>query len=136
MKILSHQVTKYSAIILSFFIFSPTSASAAFFGNISCVPGRTPLNFRDLVFNLVIGCILSPAVYLIIGISVVVFLWGVLKFIRAEGDDKNEGRQFIVWGLVGLFIIVSLWALVSILQGTFNLNSTDINIHYGTPPAL
>ncbi len=93
----------------------------------SCRPGQAR-NFRELILNLAIGCILSPLVYLIIAASVIVFLFGVFKFIKAEGDDKQAGREFIIWGIVGLFVMVSVWGLVSILTNTFSLNNTSLNI--------
>jgi hypothetical protein len=55
------------------------------------------------------------------GIAMLFFIWGVFKFMRSEGDDKQSGRDFIVWGLVGLFVMVSIWGLVYILQSTFHL---------------
>ncbi len=96
-------------------------------GSLSCQPGQAR-NFRELIVNLFIGCILSPLVYLIIAASIIVFLWGVFKFIRSEGDDKQAGREFIIWGIVGLFVMVSIWGLVSILSNTFNLNNASINV--------
>lgn len=77
--------------------------------------------FKDIVMNLIIGCILIRAVYLIISFGVVVFIWGVFKFIRSEGDDKQSGREMMFWGIVGIFVMVSLWGLVAILQSTFNI---------------
>lgn len=83
-------------------------------------------SFKDLIMNLVIGCVLSNVVYVIVSLAVIVFLWGVFKFIRSEGDDKQQGREFMLYGIIGLFVMISLWGLVSILQNTFNLTSTDI----------
>ncbi len=125
---------RFFAIIASFLVsFSAIGIAYAATNSVAaaalagCVPGRIG-NFHDLVFNLFIGCILSPAVYLIIGIAVVVFLYGIVKFIMSDGEGREEGKQFMFYGIVGLFIIVSLWAFVRILQSTFNLNSTDLNI--------
>jgi len=98
----------------------------------SCRLGQAR-NFRELIINLVIGCILSPIVYLIMAASVVAFLFGVFKFIKAEGDDKQSGREFILWGLVGLFVMVSIWGLVSILSNTFILSNSSINFPALTP---
>lgn len=78
------------------------------------------------VFDLAI-CILRKSVWpLLISISVIVFIVGVIRFI-ASGDDsgkREEGRNFILYGLVGLFVIVSVWGLVGVLQGTFGLGNT------------
>lgn len=56
-----------------------------------------------------------------IGVAIIVFLWGVFKFIRDAGDEKarTEGKKLIFWGLFGLFVMLCVWAFVEILAGTF-----------------
>jgi len=86
---------------------------------LSCSPQNIS-SFNDFIMNLVIGCILSPGVKLLIALAVVVFLWGVFNFIRASDDSKkSEGKKLMLWGIIGLFVIVSIWGIVSILQNTF-----------------
>ncbi len=80
-------------------------------------------DFKSFVTNFVLGCIINPLIPVIMGLALLVFLWGVFKFIRAEGDEKEQGRKFLIWGIVGLFVMVSIWGLVSILQYTFGLNT-------------
>ncbi len=51
----------------------------------------------------------------------------VFKYAVAGGeDDKSIAKTHIIWGVIGLFIMVSIWGLVSILRHTFDLggNST------------
>ena len=89
-----------------------------------CTPADTT-DFKSLVSNITTG-ILAPLIPLIIGLAVVVFLWGVLRFIVAAGDVKKreEGRNFIIWGLIGITIMLSIWGLVKILTDTLNLDNT------------
>jgi hypothetical protein len=64
--------------------------------------------------------------YLLVGLAVIYIVWHVVQyFIKAEGGDRKEIGMNILWGIVGLFIIVSLWGLVNILVNTFY---TDPNI--------
>jgi hypothetical protein len=78
------------------------------------------------IFDLAV-CILRVSVWpLLISAAVIVFIVGVVKYING-GDDstkREEGRNFIIYGIVGLFVIVSVWGLVGILQGTFGLGTT------------
>ena len=55
--------------------------------------------------------------------AIAFFVWGVVKFIKNADDStaREEGRKFIVWGIVSLVVIVSLWALVSYLLETLNI---------------
>ncbi len=57
---------------------------------------------------------------IIMGIALLVFLFGILKFI-SKGDDETaraQGRQFMFWGIIGLTVMVSVWGLVQILAGS------------------
>lgn len=68
--------------------------------------------------------VLAKLVPVIIAIAVILFLWGVVGFITA-GDDKEKrdnGRNMMVYGIIGLFVMVAVWGLVNILGDTFNLN--------------
>ncbi len=58
---------------------------------------------------------------LIIGLAVLVFIWGIFKFVLSAGNDKDhtEGIKFMTWGIVSLFVMVSVWGLVAILTKTF-----------------
>jgi len=84
-------------------------------------------NFKSLIEDTIINGILTPLVSLLVGGAVVVFLWGMFKFIKAEGDEKEKGKDFMIWGIVGIFIMISVWGLVNILTNSFNLeNSFEI----------
>lgn len=89
-------------------------------GSVSSCNFKSVKNFRDLVTTL-ISCLLNPLVTLMVGLSIVAFLWGVFKFMRALGDDKQEGKELMFWGIIGIFVIVSLWGIVNILHTTFIL---------------
>ncbi|MFA5764053.1 MAG: hypothetical protein WCX27_01130 [Candidatus Paceibacterota bacterium] len=103
---------------------------------LSCDP-RAVHNIKDLIMNLVIGCVLARLVYLIMAIAVVAFMFGVFRFMRAEGDGRQQGKELMFWGIIGLFVMVSLWGLVAILQGTFGTAGvTDITPRNVTIPKL
>jgi len=76
-------------------------------------------NFATLV-SVLISCFFTPIVYLIVSLSVLLFVFGVFKFIRSEGEDRTRGKEFMLWGIIGLFVMVSIWGLVAILQNTFS----------------
>jgi hypothetical protein len=61
---------------------------------------------------------------LIIGFAVIFFLWGVAKFVKAAGDPKarGEGQQLMLWGIVGLAVMLSVWGLVAIITSTFGFD--------------
>ncbi len=63
---------------------------------------------------------LEGVVPVIIGLAVILFLWGMLKFIMASDEaGRKEGKNFMLWGIVSLFVMVSVWGLVAILVTSF-----------------
>ena len=64
--------------------------------------------------------ILERVIPLLVGIAVLVFMWGIVKFIAHAEDEKTheDGKKLMVWGMVGLFVIVSLWGIVGFVQET------------------
>lgn len=58
----------------------------------------------------------------VITLTLLVFLWGILKYVISGGDGtaRKEAVGYIIWGLIALFVMVSVWGLVNILVRTFN----------------
>jgi hypothetical protein len=68
--------------------------------------------------NTVIGIFIAAAVVFII--------YNILMFIvHAAGEKRGEYQKGILWGIVGLAVILSIWGLVAILTGTFG--TTGVN---------
>lgn len=79
----------------------------------------------------IIGLINNVAVPLIFAVAFIVFIWGVFQYFIAGGHDEEKretGKSLMLWGIIGFFIMVSVWGLVNILRGTF---SFDNRIDYG-----
>ena len=70
---------------------------------------------------------------MLIGIAVIVFLWGVLAFIlhANDPDKRKEGRGFMLWAIIGIVVMVSVWGLVGFVQKTFNLENSSGNVING-----
>ena len=74
--------------------------------------------------------------YLFISCAVAVFFWGIVKFIWNAGDEKtiDEGKKMMIWGLVGLFVIVGIWGIVGFIQESLGIGGggggTTIGIPY------
>lgn len=62
----------------------------------------------------------------IVGLAVFVILWGVFTYLvhAAEEEKREEARRFIVWGVIGVFFMLSIWGFVNVLLGSFELHST------------
>lgn len=60
----------------------------------------------------------------VIALTVLFFLWGVFRFVMSGSDAeaRTEARGFMIWGIIALFVMVSVWGLVNILVRSFNLD--------------
>lgn len=75
--------------------------------------------------NLVQG-FLSALVPMIITIAIIVFFWGLVKYIMSLNDgDKAEGLQIMMYGVLALFVMVSIWGIIKLLQSTFKVGDTN-----------
>ena len=66
----------------------------------------------------------SRLIPFVIGLTVLFFLWGIFKlvFSAKDSEKREEARGYIVWGIIALAVMVSVWGLVNLLMSTFNLN--------------
>jgi hypothetical protein len=73
----------------------------------------------DILNNAIIY-VVNPLIYLIVGLAVIVFLYGVFNFVRnAENSEKRvEGARHIFWGIIGIVIMFSVFAFVRVIQNT------------------
>lgn len=51
-------------------------------------------------------------------VATLIFIWGIVRYISAGGDAAKvkEARSYIVWGLIGLAIMGSVWVIVRLVQ--------------------
>ena len=70
--------------------------------------------------------VLNTIVPFIVGLAVLVIIWGIFGYISKAGEEekRTEARMFIVRGVVGVFLMLSVWGLVNILDNSFNLSKT------------
>jgi len=80
--------------------------------------------FQDLLLYVV--CIINRAVVpFIFALAIAMFLWGVVQFVINNDEEakKAKGKQFMIWGIIALTVMVSVWSLVAILGNTFGINT-------------
>lgn len=100
-------------------IFSPSIAFAALggtYGLITSIRG-----FIDLL------------IVIMAGLALLVFFWGLVKFISKAGDAKavDEGKTLMIWGVIALFVMISVWGIIRFIQGEL-LPGED----FTTPPKI
>ncbi len=81
-----------------------------------------------------ITVIIADLIPLVIGIAVLVFLWGLISYVTAGGDEekRDAARNTIIWGIVIIFVMTAVWGFVRILETTF-FNNTNTSAAVGGP---
>ena len=126
---------KKKLISLSGFVlgFLPAVAVAQVTGaNPSVCTGGNITTIQSLIckLNEILGAVLP----FLVALGVLYFVWGVITFVISSDEEaKKRGRDRIVFGIIGLAVIIGLWGLVRIVVNTFNLNNTQ-NIQFPTVP--
>jgi len=101
--------------------------SASIFLAPALVFGATTSSGITGLLEMVMG-IIQALIPIVIGLAVLTFLWGILQYVVAKDEDKQkEARGIMLYGIIALFVMVSVWGLVNILGDSLNLNKT-------TPP--
>ncbi len=72
----------------------------------------------DSLISKISASILNPAIILMAGFALVVFLYGVIEFIAGSDNEKlrDQGKKHIMWGLVGLVIMFGVLGIIDIIQ--------------------
>jgi ABC-type Na+ efflux pump permease subunit len=81
-------------------------------------------DLNDLVQ--LVGKYLNAGVGFILSLAVVMFIYNVFKYFIAGGDNaesKKEAGLYVMWSIIGFFVILSFWGLVRIVTNTFKLDS-------------
>ncbi|MEK9153911.1 MAG: hypothetical protein AAB798_00400 [Patescibacteria group bacterium] len=80
------------------------------------------INFRDFIIN--------PAILLIFTAGFFLFVWGLVQFLLNldQGGENEDGKKHILWGIVGMFIMASVYGILALLDNTFDLGAFS-----GTP---
>jgi uncharacterized membrane protein len=101
---------------LTFLSFLPAIAFAQIPGQVSDLPSLIS-KIDDLV---------NSTVWLFISLAVIFIVWNGVQFIiHAGGDKRGDYQKAVMWGILGLFIILSIWGLVNILDNTFKLGNAN-----------
>ncbi|MFA6515006.1 MAG: pilin [Candidatus Paceibacterota bacterium] len=78
--------------------------------------------FRD------IAQLLAYVIPVLITLAVVYFIWGVIQYTVSTDEEAKKGaRGKIIQGLIGLFIIVAFWGILSLITSTFGVGPEQLD---------
>ncbi len=78
----------------------------------------------------VVTCIsgfFNNIIYLLMAASVVYIVWGAFQMVSSE-EKREEAKKTIYHGIIALFVMISIWGFVNILNNTFGLDNSGSSI--------
>lgn len=88
----------------------------------------TPTNLTN-AGSAIINLINNVLVPVLFAVAFIVFLWGAFDtFILGHQSEevKEKGKNLMLWGLIGFFVMVSVWGLVNLLTGSIQLTGQSV----------
>jgi len=80
-----------------------------------------PTNFSELVKIAV--DLITAVLPVIMLLALFYFFWGLAQYLKKDEANKDESKHIMLSGVIGLFVMVSVWGFVSLLSDTLG---TDI----------
>lgn len=116
----SFNIKKISLGIIVLFILAIPILSVAQ----STIPAQAPQDLKQ--FLCIAAKLALDFVPLVIVFTISAFLQGLIKYV-ASGDNEEkrmEGIKMMIYGVVGLFFMVSVWGILSIWTQSYGLGVT------------
>jgi hypothetical protein len=72
--------------------------------------------------------ILNPVMAVIFGAALVYFLFGLMVFIFGAGQEskRSEGKRHMLWGLLGMVVMVSSFTIIRLTLRTFGVKNEEL----------
>jgi hypothetical protein len=73
-------------------------------------------NIKELI--IAVSLLVSKLIVIMMGVGVLVFFWGLVKFLFQGGDEKavSQGKNTMLWGIISLFLMTTIWGVIQFIQ--------------------
>lgn len=110
-------------LIFPRYIFTIFAGVVAFIPSVSFAANRTLSDLTSLL-----GSYMQQAIYLIMAFAVLTFVWGIYNYYLKPDADRGEAMNYVLYGTIGFFLMLSFWGLVNIIKNTLDLDNTAPSI--------
>lgn len=68
--------------------------------------------------------IINPAILVIFAAGFFLFIYGLVRFMWTlnQGGEATEGKQHMIWGIVGMLVMVSVFGIITLITDTFGID--------------
>jgi len=74
----------------------------------------------------VISDLINGLIPIVLALTVLIFFWGLAMYLLDTGnaEKKEGGVRIMVMGVVAIFVMVSIWGIIGVLQQTFKVDQS------------
>lgn len=78
--------------------------------------------------------IINPLIGLLFALAIVFFLYGVFEFFSNQTNEEKKtiGKSHMLWGIIGITIMMGVWTILGIMLNTLDIPKTEIDPEKGT----
>jgi hypothetical protein len=82
-----------------------------------------------------LGSVVNGLTFIAMSAVLLLFFWGVAKYITAGADEEKRAaaRSLMIYGVIGVFVVFSIWGLVALLGSIFGVGSGGSAPSVGVP---
>jgi hypothetical protein len=116
-------ITGVSAFVVPMIVLAPALAFAQASATNSTGSSLTQTSDLNGLVTKAIG-LFNSAIYLIVALAILTFVWNVYQyFIVNDPKEKKDASLYVMYSIIGIFVILSFWGLVNIISNTLNINT-------------
>lgn len=76
--------------------------------------------------------IVNPLIELAFAVAVIVFVWGIWEYFfkKVDGSEREKGRLHILWGIVGIGIMMGAYGIINIVINTVGADKGEFDTNF------
>lgn len=82
----------------------------------------------DVLVRRINKFVLNPLIFFLFAAALAYFLYGLVEFISNAGNEDalNKGKQHMLWGIIGMFIMMSVFGIMQLIINTLGIKGIDV----------
>lgn len=83
---------------------------------------------QDVLRN--IGNVISVATPIVVALALLAFFWGLALYIfqTGDGEKRKKGLSMMIWGIVALFVMLSVFGIINLVQNSLGVGTGTIQV--------
>jgi len=71
-----------------------------------------------------IGNLVRLATPIVVGLALLAFFWGLVKFIFSAGDEdaRKDAKHLMIWSVIALFIMISIVGIINFIGNALDID--------------